>query len=388
MGQYQSNVLKINIFCFFYMFLVIVPVVVPYFLSLGLSMTEVFITQAVFCISIALFEVPSAYFGDLLGRKKLLIFGSTILGLGFTLLLSSKTFLALCFYEAFLAIGASFISGADLSILYDSIEDDRLAKKKALGQFHSIQLIGEALAAICCSLLMLYGYPEVLKAQFVIGWVPLLIALSIKEPPIERMDRSQHKENFKEVFDHIFKNYSFLRSVFLNIVVWSVSTFTAIWLIKKYWADSSISISNLGYFWAVCNLTAAIVGQYAHRLELKIGSKLALVLIGIIPIASYITMGLIGGVVGIIATLGFYVSRGLNMVIIKEAFNHRIPSKFRNTANSLSSLCFRLTFFILGPLIGLIVDFYGMNWGLITCAIVFSFAFILLMLPMVKNYEK
>jgi hypothetical protein len=120
-------------------------------------------------------------------------------------------------------------------------------------------------------------------------------------------------------------------------------------------------------------------------LKKKIGSKLCLLLIAIIPVASYITMGFSGGIIGITCTLGFYISRGLNMVILKEAFNHRIPSKFRNTANSLSSLCFRLTFFILGPLIGLIVDFKGLNFALVSCGVFFFFGFIGLMIPLVKK---
>ena len=385
MSQYQSNVIKINLFCFFSMFLIIVPVIVPYFMSLGLTMGQIFLTQAVFCLSIAIFEVPSAYLGDLLGRKYLIVVGSFIMGIGFTLLLKAESFLALCFYEAILAIGASFVSGADLSILYDSIDESRQAKLKALGEFQSFQLLGEALAAVCCSLLMVYGFKDVLQAQFIVGWLPFVIALSIKEPPIERMDKKMHRQNISEVLSHVFKDDKFLQLVFINMVTWSVCTFSAVWLIQKYWFESNVGLSNLGYFWAVCNLTAAIVGQFAAKIEKKIGSKLCLILIAIIPIASYITMGLTGGLVGISCTLGFYISRGLNMVILKEAFNHRIPSKFRNTANSLSSLCFRLTFFILGPLIGLIVDFKGLDFALVSCGVLFLLGFMGLMIPLVKK---
>jgi MFS family permease len=213
--------------------------------------------------------VPSAYLGDLFGRKYLMVWGSLIMGIGFTLLLNTKTFIGLCFYEGVLAIGASFISGADLSILYDSISETREAKLKALGEFQSFQLLGEALAAVCCSLLMIYGFKDVLQAQFIIGWIPLIIAISIKEPPFEKMDKKMHKHNISEVLSHVFKNDKFLQLIFINMVLWSVSTFCAIWLIQKYWFESNVGLTNLGYFWAVCNLCAAIVGQYAARIEKK-----------------------------------------------------------------------------------------------------------------------
>jgi MFS family permease len=76
----QSNIPKIYSFSFFYMFLVIVPLLVPFFHKLGLTMEQVFISQAAFGLSMALFEVPSAYLGDLWGRKQVMILGVLLQG--------------------------------------------------------------------------------------------------------------------------------------------------------------------------------------------------------------------------------------------------------------------------------------------------------------------
>jgi hypothetical protein len=52
------------------MFLVIIPVIVPYFLSLGLDMKQVFQLQAIFGLTVALLEVPSGYLCDLGAEKR------------------------------------------------------------------------------------------------------------------------------------------------------------------------------------------------------------------------------------------------------------------------------------------------------------------------------
>ncbi len=113
----MHNEKKIYIFSFFWMFLVIMPVIVPFFLNLGLSMRQVFQLQAIFGIAVVALEVPSGYLCDLFGRKKALIFGSFISGLGFSYLVFVETFWQLVIFEVVIALALSFVSGADVSLL-------------------------------------------------------------------------------------------------------------------------------------------------------------------------------------------------------------------------------------------------------------------------------
>lgn len=372
MSKLSSNIPKVYFFSFFSMFLVIVPVVVPYFLSLGLTMTEVLFTQAMFGFSLAVLEVPSAYFGDLWGRKVILLIGAFIMGVGFSLLYFADSFISLVCYEIFLAMGASFVSGADLSILYDSLEDNREVKIKSLGNYHAVQLVGESLAAVLCAVLMLYGLKHVVYAQILVGWIPFFIALGFNEPPIERMNRHTHKENFKKVIKVIFKENKILTLIFIKMTLASLSTFCAIWLIQKHWQDNKSELYALALFWGACNLVAAISGKLAPRWELKFGIKRLLSGLVILPLVAYITLGLFDGLWAMGSAFFFYIARGINFGILKEAFNHRVSSEFRNTANSLLSLFFRLGFFVLGPIIGLLIDSYGLQLTFLILAFVFG----------------
>ena len=367
------------------MFLIIVPVLVPYFLSLGLSMEEIFIVQACFGLAMAVFEVPSAYLGDLWGRKHVMLLGSFITGVASSLLLVAKDFTGLLIYEILLGIGASFVSGAGVSILYDSLKDKPDEQLKAMGNFQTSSLVGESIAGIVCALLILNSYAFVVWGQVIVAWVPFFIALSIIEPKIEKMNKKAHFDNLKEVLSYIFIDNSFIRLIFINMVLWSLSTFYAIWIIQKYWQDQSISLSMIGILWASCNLIAAITTKKTVSLERRFGPRKLLIVMCLLPILAYILMGTVGGVLGVASCSFFYLSRGINTVLMRDAFNSRIKSKFRNTANSMISLFFRFGFFLTGPLIGWLIDKNGIETTLVWIGMFYLICFVFLTLPFIRK---
>ena len=63
----RTNVARIQAMSFAWMFMLIMPVVVPFLEGHGLSMGEIFRLQAIFAISIVVLEVPSGYVSDLVG---------------------------------------------------------------------------------------------------------------------------------------------------------------------------------------------------------------------------------------------------------------------------------------------------------------------------------
>ena len=98
-------------------------------------------------------------------------------------------------------------------------------------------------------------------------------------------------------------------------------------------------------------------------------------------------MGLLPGLLGASATILFYLSRGINSVLMKDAFNARIPSSFRNTANSLKSFAFRMSFFVVGPLIGFSIDQYGTRFTLISMGVFYFLIFLTLTLGFLRQLK-
>ena len=238
MSATKSNIPKLYLFSGSYMLLILLPILIPFVMSKGLTMEQVFQLQAAFAFSVLIFEVPSGYIADLWGRKQCLILGGVFNGVGYSFLFWGSTFWDFLAYEILLGAAASMYSGADVALLYDSMEElgqSEEGKRKGIGNILASRSIAEALAAIINSALLIFGTQySVLLAQMVAGWFPLLIALSLKEVRVKTSSQS-HFENFKEIARLLFLDSKTLRYISLTMTVWGMSTFYAVWLFQKYW---------------------------------------------------------------------------------------------------------------------------------------------------------
>ena len=77
------------------------------------------------------------------------------------------------------------------------------------------------------------------------------------------------------------------------------------------------------------------------------------------------------------------VSRGLGQVLFLDALNEKISSAFRATVISMTQLGVRVSFCLLGPLVGYGIDAWGLSSVLSSLGILFSLAFVFLLLPLV-----
>ena len=119
-NKLHRNINLIYGLAFFHSFMIIVPVIVPFFISKGLSLAEIFYLQAVYASTIVVLEAPSGYFADLFGRRTALLIGSVVHGIGYLCLNFADDLFSLIVFEIIVGISASLLSGADLALLYDT----------------------------------------------------------------------------------------------------------------------------------------------------------------------------------------------------------------------------------------------------------------------------
>ncbi|MFP5492795.1 MAG: MFS transporter [Bacteriovoracia bacterium] len=375
----QKNIPRLYFFSFFTMFFVSLPVWVPYFQGKGFSMQDVFVVQAVFACAVALFEVPTGYFCDLYGRKNTLVFGGMAYALAFTWLAFAESFWGVIAFELGAALAFSLISGADVALLYDSLahESQREDKTRALGNMQFAQLISEAGGAVLGGVLAGYALSLPFQVQAVLAWFPLIIALTLTEGVRQKMTGT-HRENFGRVFKHVFTHSPEIRRSFINLLVWGLATFFAVWMLQKHWETQGVPVTYFGYLWAAGNLMAALSSKSIARLR-NFASIKTLTLIGCaFPVAAYLGMGLLSGTLAVSFFLGIYLGRGFIQVIMREEFNHHVPNEFRATANSIQSFMFRGVFAIFGPGVGWALDHYGVQTTMLIVASVFGMFYLLL----------
>ena len=277
---------------FFSMFLIIVPVLVPYWTSLGLSMGEILEIQAIFGVSVAIFEYPTGYIADLWSRKASIVIGTFVSACGFSMLPFAHTYESLALFEVVLALGCSLVSGADTALIYDSLLKDpnRLKHLGTLGQW---SLVGESVAALASVLLVKLSFEHVVWAQAIVMWAPFFLAFFYIEPPTERMPRQSHWKNFTVVLKHLFMGESIVRLIFINASVWSLSSFSVVWLLQPYWSAEGVPLTYFGLLWAGLMLFAAFASRMTHVVEKRWSAEGVLIALSLSAVLGYLLMATI-----------------------------------------------------------------------------------------------
>lgn len=386
----RRNVPKLLVLNGSWMFLVVIPVVVPFYRSHGLSMQEIYWLQSTFALATVLLELPTGYAADLLGRKTSLVLASLFAGLGFTTLARVGSFEGFLVFELLMALAVAFFSGSDVALIYESLE--RLphppeAALRAMGRKLFFSQMGETLASLLGGALVLVSLQLPAQVNAVTGWVPLVIALTLHEPPGSRMSRGRHRDNLMHVARSLFRRGPFLRHLLANLVVYSTATLLAVWAFQAYWSEIGVPLGRFGVLWALYNLAVALTARFAHRAEASLGFRGVALLVGLLPVAGYLLMGTSGGWLGVAAGLAFQVSRGLGQVVLRDALNTRVPAEMRATVNSVAALGMRLLFALAGPLVGFGMDAVGIAATLRVLAAVYAALAFLVCLPLLHAWR-
>jgi MFS family permease len=159
------------------------PIFFLYF-SQYVSLSEVIQLGAIYYFCVCLFEVPSGYFSDRVGRRITLVISSFAFISAYLAFIFASDFEGLLIGQTLLALGMAMMSGTDTALLYDSLlnlkQQDNYADHEAKGQQY-----GFAALAISCLLGGLLGLVNLQLAYGLslmgAGWM-LLLALQFVEP--------------------------------------------------------------------------------------------------------------------------------------------------------------------------------------------------------------
>jgi hypothetical protein len=370
----KKNYQKIFLLNASWTFMVLMPVIVPFFKGIGLGMGDIFKLQAIYAAIIILLEIPSGYLSDLMGRKSILLISGVLHGIGFSLYPFADSFTFLAFVQILNAMAMSLLSGTDIAILYDTyfyLNKNGSFPRALISKQIFYSQISEGLAGLCTASILFYGsidYP--VKIQAILGWLPLLVTLTLCEPPRKSMDAKKTFENMRLIFFQIFKSSRILLLIMFNGIIYAAATWLAVWSYQDFWKHLGIPLPVFGILWAITNLVVGLFGRMAVKVEAKWGIKKVLILISLLPILGYGGMSFFAYQYskvpllaftfgGLMSCLCLQANRGLGHVIFRDAFNLRIPSPMRATANSILALGSRFLFIFWGPALGLMIDNYG-----------------------------
>lgn len=383
----QPRLRRVYAFGAAWMGVVVMPVYVPFLTARGLAVGDVLGLQAIYGVAVMLFEIPTGYICDVAGRRRTLVVGAALNLVGLVAFAAARGFAEYVGLELVLAAGWSLVSGADIALIYDLLDRDsagRDARRQALASYQLAQVLGEAAAALLGGVLASWSLAAVGWATAAEAVLPLLIAVMLPGGRSFGRGSVVTPAGLPRAVGEAFRD-SGRRLLFANMVAWGLATFVAVWLLQPYWQQQGVGLRWFGALWAATLLTVGAVGRATPALNRAIGQRGALLVLTLAPVAAYAGMACLGGAGGVAFGFLFYVSRGLNSVNLKEAFNHDIPPQLRATINSVASGAFRLCYAVIGPAVGLLVDRAGLDAALAALAGLFTVAFATLAVPLLRR---
>ncbi len=362
MSRLESNIPKLYILVVLRWLLFIIPIIVLFFYNNGLSQTEVMVLQALFSLAIVVFEIPSGYFSDVMGRKRTLVIGSIISTVGFGIYSISYGFWGFLAAELVLGLGASFISGTDSAMIYDSlIESGREGEyAKIEGRRTSAANFSETAASIIGGLLATISLRFPFYVETVVMALTIPLSSSLVEPERHKFDNTLGSfRGILSIVKFAIHGHPQLKWLIVYSSVIGASTLTMVWFIQPYLDAVGLPIAYMGIVWAALNFSVGVFSMLAYRIEGSLGRSRTLLMLLPLSVIAYIATGLTQSLWVIAVLFIFYFVRGIHGPMLKDYVNRLITSDKRATVLSVKSMMGRLFFSIIGPFVGWAKDVYS-----------------------------
>lgn len=341
---------------------------VPFFLDHGgLNYSQFFRLEAVFAISITIFEIPSGMLSDRLGRIPTLFLGNLLAGISFILFGTVQGYYPYLLVEILSALGFALISGTDRAFLFENDSDSGSEKdgsrvRTEYANLHAWELTGMLIALPIGSWIAgmdFLPYPLSLTIPFKISGGLMILAsflvFLLREPRSPSQEGTVSSPAWSGI--RILFLDPNLRTLALNFAFVSSATFLIFWFYQPLLTRMEFPIAWYGWVGAAMNLGAIGLLRFLPAIEKRISLPLLLAITSFVPGFSFVYLALSQNPVGIILALVLIVAlRQLRIPVLSSFLS---ASGVRgNRATLLSGVSFleRLVLFILYLVVGPLGD--------------------------------
>ncbi len=356
MTAVAGNFWKVYLYKFLGEFYLIVPILIPYYQANGLSRSSVFLIQAAYTLAILALEIPSGYLADVVGRRRTLIMAAVFFPLGLTAYALGRSFAAFVAAELVLALGNSLRSGCDSAFLYDTlVELGRVEEyKKFEGRSFFFTRIGTASAAALGGALAVVALRLPFWVNIATGSLMLPVALSFVEPARIKLQAESPWRDILKISRWSVRHRQ-LRFYILLGALMNSTGILGIWTSFLYFQAVGVGLGWFGILFALFQLASALSSRRAHVVERALGLRRSLFLLPAVGL-SFVLLGLGRSPAFIPLVILNAALWGFSFPILMDGMNRIIPSETRATVLSVGNMVGGLSFVLLGPLFGRLVD--------------------------------
>lgn len=340
-----------------------------FFLSHGLSQTQIATLFSFFMITLALMEIPTGAFSDTLGHKTSIALGCFIFSISFLLFLFWPTFTGFMIGMFFAATGLAFQSGAISSLVHDILRKLNEGEKfeKVWGKISAIFLLAGIVSAPLGTVLYEKNreipYLLAFIASFLSGVVVYLVKWEFhtKEAvSVKTYVQKIHKGVFLTL-----KNRRLLSFVIIAIALTTIRLVFNQNINQPYLLSVGISIGLIGVVAAIVSGVSALIQANAYRVTQKIGDVRSLVLMIALPALCSVILGFLYTPFAVLFVILFHVGHAYREPVLVKLTQKELNDENRATMASTGSFLSSIIVGLLLPIWGGVIDKVGLHATLI-----------------------
>lgn len=276
MKRKNTNLVLMYLIVFMQGFIFYGPYATLYRAERGVSISQMFIIDAIFMAFTIFLEIPWGYFADKFGYRRTLIISNGVMLVSKVVFLYSFSFGSFLLERFLIAVSICGISGSDRALIYNCIEENEATK--VFGKYEAAGTIGFLLASLISTFIVKVS----LTATAVYTIPPYIIAfiLTFFLSEIERENKGKESGLLSTLKEAVHNKSLLLLAVFYAIFT-NMSHTVVIFLSQLKYKEIGIDIAYFGMITAFVHLSRVLSAR-AHVFENKFNTKKGLIFLSII----------------------------------------------------------------------------------------------------------
>lgn len=337
----------------------------------GFSLFEIGVLEGVFHLTSLGMEIPTGAIADLLGRKLSRTLGRLSALVSIVLIAYATSFSWMCIAFVFSALSYNLESGAGEALVFDSMKANQEEKKfiRVIGIQEAFYQVSSVVSLIVGGWLGQQNYFYAFWLSILFSVIAFVYSLRFVEPPvfIEKKARFGWHVFFTQMLESVKTIAGNKKAAFLLIYTQLILAFCTLifFYLQTYWKTEGLGEFLIGFYLALGSLAGALIANWVHRIDKKIGDKKMFFLFSWISCFGIIAIALFP------FKLPFYILLMMMdsalFVAASHYINVLIPSHQRATILSMGSMLFSLSMITIFPIFGAVAQGYGYTkafWGL------------------------
>lgn len=365
----NRNVRLIYTHSIFTQMLFLLPVVVPYYHSIGLTFRDFLLGEAFFSAVVLLAEVPSGWISDVWKRRTTLMCGALFGMIGLSGLMIADSFWEATISQGIIGIAVALNSGTNTALLYDSLYEQGRADeyRRIDGARHGFGIYGTAFSCIAGGFLFSIHPKLPLLADVLVLLIAMFAIANVKEPV--RHQKSVEKHVFHDMWvtlKYALSGHPEITGIIMLSTVILCTTKLMLWSQQPYYQMLGIPVEWFGTIAAAMYVLGGIGGQFGHKIDHWGSNRTAL---------GFIAVALMSACFGLIVFPNMWTALPLFLVgllgyamgqpRINAAINGHVGSERRATILSTASLMVHLLFIPTSAIVGWISEQGGIMASLL-----------------------